>query len=263
VGKGYFVANDDISQNRKVFLLFDNLTPYKEVLHSAFQQAIGTAAITDLYFHHGNAKMAANLLQEASGHYTDYAIMPLDHPLFQAAMQSLPRQHIIILDQGRLSFGHQYSSICQNFEKDVFLALTQGLPLLKKYSTLNFCSRDQRGHFQELLHGCARFCAEHGISFRHQTAVSDLLKAGEAWLVMHDKDLVEIVKMSREAGLNLGQELGLISYNDIPMKEVIADGITTISTDFAQMGTALAAAIQQRGQVQIENPSRLIIRKSL
>jgi DNA-binding LacI/PurR family transcriptional regulator len=47
------------------------------------------------------------------------------------------------------------------------------------------------------------------------------------------------------------------------LKEVVAEGITTISTDFTQMGATLAAMIVQNSQQKIENPSKLILRKSL
>lgn len=47
------------------------------------------------------------------------------------------------------------------------------------------------------------------------------------------------------------------------LKEIVADGITTISTDFNLMGKSLAEMILNNQQVKIENPSRLILRKSI
>jgi DNA-binding LacI/PurR family transcriptional regulator len=65
------------------------------------------------------------------------------------------------------------------------------------------------------------------------------------------------------AGLKLGQDIGIISYNDTMLKEVVEDGITTISTDFKLMGRNLAKMIFSGEHKQIENPNYLIIRKSL
>jgi DNA-binding LacI/PurR family transcriptional regulator len=47
------------------------------------------------------------------------------------------------------------------------------------------------------------------------------------------------------------------------LKEVVAGGITTISTDFVQMGKALADMVINHKKIQVRNPSKLIVRKSL
>jgi DNA-binding LacI/PurR family transcriptional regulator len=47
------------------------------------------------------------------------------------------------------------------------------------------------------------------------------------------------------------------------LKEVVAGGITTISTDFSQMGQTLARMIQDRTWGKIRNKSALIRRSSL
>jgi DNA-binding LacI/PurR family transcriptional regulator len=41
------------------------------------------------------------------------------------------------------------------------------------------------------------------------------------------------------------------------------NGITTISTDFKEMGQQLANMVWNQQNVKIENPSRIIIRKSI
>jgi DNA-binding LacI/PurR family transcriptional regulator len=44
---------------------------------------------------------------------------------------------------------------------------------------------------------------------------------------------------------------------------VVAGGITTISTDFSQMGERLAKMVTNREKIQLRNQSYLIRRKSL
>jgi DNA-binding LacI/PurR family transcriptional regulator len=63
--------------------------------------------------------------------------------------------------------------------------------------------------------------------------------------------------------LQIGKDIGLISYNDTPLKQITAGGITTISTDFEMMGKTLGELILQGDQKAIHNPSNLIIRNSL
>ena len=60
-----------------------------------------------------------------------------------------------------------------------------------------------------------------------------------------------------------GKDFGIISYNDTPVKEILAGGISTLSTDFALMGQTLADMVTDKTFRTVYNPSTLTIRKSL
>ena len=75
--------------------------------------------------------------------------------------------------------------------------------------------------------------------------------------------MVEVIEKAMLQNLKLGSDFGIISYNETPLKKVVGNGITTISTDFQAMGKILAQMILQGKKEQIENKSRLIIRQSL
>ena len=72
-----------------------------------------------------------------------------------------------------------------------------------------------------------------------------------------------VLEQSKIQNLTIVNDFGIISYNDSSLKKVVENGITTISTDFAMMGTLLAKMILENRKEQIENKSRLIIRNSL
>lgn len=63
--------------------------------------------------------------------------------------------------------------------------------------------------------------------------------------------------------MTLAKDVGVISYNDTLLKELVEGGITTISTDFERMGKSLAQMILNKERRKIENPNQLIIRNSL
>jgi len=71
------------------------------------------------------------------------------------------------------------------------------------------------------------------------------------------------VKNAKSKHLKIGNEIGIISYNDSTLKEVVDNGITTISTDFIKMGQTLANMILNRSKRLVENSCSLIIRNSL
>lgn len=64
-----------------------------------------------------------------------------------------------------------------------------------------------------------------------------------------DRDLVKVVKAAQEVNLEIGMDIGIISYNDTPLKKVVANGITTISTDVVAMGKTLAQLVMSKKQL--------------
>ncbi|MBY0487525.1 MAG: substrate-binding domain-containing protein, partial [Flavobacteriaceae bacterium] len=89
------------------------------------------------------------------------------------------------------------------------------------------------------------------------------IQNGEVYIIPDDRDLVKVIEKAKAKNLKLGVDLGIISYNETPLKKVVENGITTISTDFDAMGRLLATMILDNNKSQIENKSNLIIRHSL
>jgi DNA-binding LacI/PurR family transcriptional regulator len=85
----------------------------------------------------------------------------------------------------------------------------------------------------------------------------------EAYLVPSDRVLVELIRIANECDFAIGEKFGLISFNDSMLKQVVAGGITTISTDFTDMGKKLASMVMEKQKIQIRNKSGIILRKSL
>jgi DNA-binding LacI/PurR family transcriptional regulator len=59
----------------------------------------------------------------------------------------------------------------------------------------------------------------------------------------------------------LGKDIGIISYNDTPLKELL--GITVISTDFNIMGETAASMILNNEKGEIKVPFNFIDRNSI
>ena len=63
--------------------------------------------------------------------------------------------------------------------------------------------------------------------------------------------------------LGLGEQVGIISYNETPLKRLILNGLSTISSDFKQMGRSTAELVLSKSKNHIENPFYLTIRNSI
>src|SRR3970040_1330314 len=94
-------------------------------------------------------------------------------------------------------------------------------------------------------------------------AIIKTLPVKEVYIIPNDRDLVQVIEKAKLQDLKLGSDFGIISYNETPLKKVVENGITTISTDFRAMGKILAQMILSGNKEQIENKCALIIRNSL
>jgi len=74
---------------------------------------------------------------------------------------------------------------------------------------------------------------------------------------------VNLIKICRSKKLMVGKDVGIISYNETPLKEILLNGITVLSTDHAKMGESAARLILENRKEKIKNPFSLLIRKSL
>lgn len=63
--------------------------------------------------------------------------------------------------------------------------------------------------------------------------------------------------------LRIGEDVGVISYNETPLKKFILNGITTISTDFEKMGKMAAELIKNKNKQHVEVPFYLQKRPSI
>jgi DNA-binding LacI/PurR family transcriptional regulator len=81
--------------------------------------------------------------------------------------------------------------------------------------------------------------------------------------VIEETDLVNLIKNCKSKGLVVGKDIGIISYNETPLKEILLDGISVISTDHTMMGETAAKLILENRHEKIKNPFTLILRKSL
>lgn len=261
-GKGYYVASTDIRHEEKIFVLFDELNAFKEDLYNSLISNLKGKASVDLYFHHFNQKVFKNLIMESAGNYTSYVIMPATFDSTCHLISKLPGDKVYILDRYKSDLT-DYPIIYQDFENDFYDALVSGKDLLKKYRKLIFVHPGGKEPEQRVA-GFERFCVENG--YPHEVVRSlNGIRPGlyEAYFLISDRDLVEMVKAAKEYEYRPGENLGIVSFNDTMLKEVVADGITTISTDFVEMGKTLAGMLLSRKGETVKNPSRMIIRKSL
>ena len=262
LGKGYYIKSVEFSFEQRYFVLFDELNAFKEDLYSSFLEAIANRAQIDIFFHHFNLEMFRKLINESDGNYSKYIIMPTNLVGAASIIKTLPKNDVYILDQTNEELA-DYPSVHQNFVKDIFSALSEAKPLLDRYKKLVLLFpgfKEPLGMVEGFQKFVDEFSFENTVipNFDHQ-----IIEKGTVYIIPNDRHLVEVIEQAKQQQLQLGVDFGIISYNDTPLKKVVENGITTISTDFKSMGTLLAEMVVTNKKERLENRSSLISRNSL
>lgn len=261
-GIGYFIQTTRFTTESNIFLLFNELNAFKEDLYNSFMENVDKSTTVDLYFHHYNQKVFESLLQEANGKYTSYVIMPGKFSGIAPLLQSLSGR-VFLLDHYNFEIRGMFSAVAQNFEKDTYEALRFGLHYLQKYKRILMVQSEAKEPYERYL-GLQTFGKEYNFECKYLNSIKNKrIKEGDLFMLVNDRDLVDVLKLAEKQHFKPGEEFGIISYNDAPLKEILAGGITTLSTDFKLMGKTMASLIGKKGIEVIDNPWKLTMRRSL
>lgn len=266
-GKGYFIRSADVDQSLRVFLLFNKLSAHKKIIYDSLVAALNERAFIDLYIYNNDFSLFKKLLLNRKEEYTHYVIIPHFIEGGEKAFEvinTLDKNKLIILDKLVPGVTGQYSAAYENFEKDIYCALEQALPRLEKYKTMKIVFPEQSYYPVEIIKGFNRFCDQYAFSKKvvHRPE-EETIEEGEVYIILMEDDLAKVIERVLEKKLRVGTDVGVISYNETPLKRIILDGITTISTDYHMLGEATAKLILDKSQKHIEMPFYLKLRPSL
>jgi hypothetical protein len=236
-------------------------------VYDAFVAAIGELALVDFYIYNNDFDFFKRLIQDKKSDYTDYVIIP--HFMeggdnVHEIINTLPKEKLILLDKLIPNVTGKYGAVYENFEKDLYHVLEAALPQLLKYHMIKINFPSNTYHPIEILKGFKRFCNQYAFNYKvvHNIA-NEPIKEGEVYINLMEDDLVTLIEKILATKMKVGKHVGVISYNETPLKKIILNGITTISTDFEMMGKKTAQLILEQSTEHVEIPFYLTLRSSL
>lgn len=266
-GKGFFITQASFRQNIKVFLLFNKLSSHKKLIYDSLVATLGEQAAIDFYIYNNDFSLFKKLLNGRKEDYTHYVIIPHfleDGEKAPAIINSLQTDNLILLDKLISGITLPYAAVYENFEKDIYGALEGALARLEKYQTIKLIFPSYTYFPEEILKGFVSFCQQYAFNYRIVRAIKEEpVQEGEVYINLMEEDLVVLIENIMAARLTPGKDVGIISYNETPLKKILLNGITTISTNFAEMGRMAAQMILNQEKGNIEVPFTLTLRDSL
>jgi DNA-binding transcriptional regulator YhcF (GntR family) len=262
LGKGYYIKSTEIKFKERIFLLFDELNSFKEDLYNSFLLHLGKEVEVDIYFHNFNIKVFEKLINDSNNNYTKYIIMPTNLVGAATIIKTLPVKNTYILDQTNKDL-MTFPGVCQNHLTDIYNCLVKCQSRLIKYKKIILLFSEFKEP-EALKIGFEIFCEDYKFNYEIITSFYNCtILEGDVFIIPSDRDLVKVIEKGKSQLLTIGKNYGIISYNETPLKKLVENGITTISTNFEAMGERLAKMIRSGEKEQIQNESDIIIRNSL
>jgi len=251
-GRGFYISDPDNTGRLQILFILDKFSVYKQILLHAFASRLGDSAEITIRIHNQSVDLLEYFLNENLDSYDYYVVaphFPLDAETQERVLKQIKRipfRKLIMLDRLQPELKGGFGAVYQDFENDIAYGLAEGFDSTDKSMKLRVITLPKSLYGQEIHKGIERFAEENNVSVEFLTSAPDDIKPGETFLVLNsqlDAGLVDLTQHIQRAGLQVGKDVFIISYNEFDMNELVLGGLTTVSTDFRQMGQIAAEMI--------------------
>jgi len=265
-GKGFYVKSKPSDSALNILLVFNKLTAYKKSIYNAFMHSMNTKANIDFHVHDYDPKRFEDIIKSHLDRFDYYVIMPFFYHYDKKItdlFKLIPRNKLVLVNKDVPFLDFDYPVIYEDFESDICEALLPVLNEIRNYNRFVLIYPLDPMSNREIITGFEKFCRMHKLSHEIHIGMSDIIiQKKDLYIIIDDDDLAEFIKLCMDDNHRIGIDTGIISYNETVLKEVLAEGITVISTDFDYMGERLARMILDGERSKIKNPFRMIRRNS-
>jgi DNA-binding transcriptional regulator YhcF (GntR family) len=264
-GKGYYIAGTAAEEKIRIFLLFDRMNTYKEILYDSFLNNLADDSEVTVFFHHYDVKRFEKIVRENLGKFSHYVIMPHFNTDVSKVITRIPDKNLVLIDNLPPLPLKISNAVYQDFENDIFNGLGAAIEKIRKYKKIWLSLSQSRFQFvpNACINGFKRFCNHFRLKFEITSNLSNgMLAKNELYIVFSDTELLQFIKFTIANNWKPGADTGIISYDDTPVKEILSGGISVLSTDFKQMGKTAAEMISGEKTGLCANPFFLIDRGS-
>jgi DNA-binding LacI/PurR family transcriptional regulator len=232
-------------------------------LYGSFRDQLPNNVHVDLNFHHYNIKVFESIINESIGKYSKYIIMNFDHARIPKIIDKIPAEQLLIIDWN-IHTQPAHSFVVQDFGTPVFQCLSQNIEKIEHFKRFIYYYPHFTYHPKESILNFEKFCEQYKMPYK---IIFDedkfILEKGDLYFLVSDRTLAKFLDQCHDNQFILGQDVGVISYNETPMKKYVKEGITTISTNFELLGQKAAEFVKKGDQIKFVVPTTLNLRSSL
>lgn len=269
-GKGFFVTERSEAKMR-VLLLIDKLSSHQQRMVYAFCDRLGEAADVTLLMHNQNLALLEEFVNDNLGLYDYYAVVPhfkTDKATVKkvvSLLSRIPERRLLLMDHIPEGFEGYFGAVYQNISEDIPHALSEEKAELDKYQRIRVVRMSKGIYQDETWRAVKAYCDSIGMTSLKEEGLPGEIKKGDVFLLTGsrlDFLLVELSRKILDTGLELGREVGIICQNDFVINEIVLGGLTTISSDYAKIGTDAADMILSGDLKQIHCECDMVRRRT-
>jgi DNA-binding transcriptional regulator YhcF (GntR family) len=265
-GKGYYVNQVVVQNELKVALVFNKLSNYKRSLYYSFVETMGSKADVNVFIYNYSLSKFEEIIENQQRNFDYFVILPQfaeENVKGAEIIRKIDRHKVLLIDRN-LDVLKDYPVVYQEFEKDIQRALNDGIDLLKKYKKTNLVFPKSEFYSKNIKRGFRIFCQVNELDYSIIDSLDEIsVKKHQSYVLVADNDLYRFVKICQQKQWKPGTDVGIVAYNDNPVKEILEGGITTISTNHDEIGRMAAQMILSKDFKRIKSPFQFIQRKSL
>lgn len=262
-GVGYFIDSDNVKLKKTIALVLYGFQTFQQDFYNAFRKSLGKAYKIDVFFHHNNNAVYESILGSIKGRYGMYVVAPIQNQSSDELLGSFKSDRLLIIDRYQF-INEEVSKVTQEFEQSLLRVFDELLESIKKYNQVILYYKDDADYPKGIHNATLNFCNTNNIPLKiEEEFAPEHCKKGTLFFTVGDSDLWSLLKHSKALDLRPGHEIGILSHNDSPVKEIIQGGITTFSTDFIKMANYAANCVKSGKFMNKIIPSNLIKRNSL
>jgi len=262
-GVGFYVDTVNTQQQLKVALVLYAFQTFQEIFYNTFREALGEDVRIEVFFHHNNKKQYEQIITSITGKYGMYVVAPIHHKITQQVLSNITPNKLLIIDRFE-NIGKRYAYIAQEFYKTTLNVLEQLLAALKSYQKIILFYRKDTDYPKGIKKAFTYFLEAHQLNGEIEKQYQPhLLQKNNAYITIGDVDLWKLLKDAQQQGLEVGKDIGILSANDSPIKEIISGGITTFFADFDYMAKKAANYVLHKKPIKETLKVELYRRKSL
>ena len=262
--QGYFIVSQETGVTLRVALLLFAFQSFQEDFYNTLRNELGKKIQVDVFFHHNNLSIFETIISNIKGKYGMYVIAPIQDNAVIPMLQSIPPNKLILVDR-YLDLGPEYSFIAQEFENSTYNTLVKLLPEIRKYQHMVLFFNTKTDYSPlGIRNAFERFIKDYDIRGSIEEGyMPETLEKNTLYFIKNDSILWKFLKDCSRGQCILGKDLGILSYDDNVLKEIIMGGITTMSTDFKEMGKMAAKFVKEGTPIRTIIPTNLLRRHSL
>ena len=261
--KGYYVISKKTEIKRKLALILYAFHAFQENFYNTFRNELGDKYQIDIYFHHNNISLFETILDNTKNRYSYFVIAALQEKKAKELILNFSPEKTLLIDR-YLKLPKKYSYIFQEFEDTIYQKLVELTADIKKYNKFVLFYKSDADYPKGILKAFKKYTKDYTINSEILSVYKDgSVEKGVLYFFIGDAYYWELLRDVQKSNLTLGKDLGILAQNDSIEKEVSFGGITTLSTDFHQMGIQSAKHIKNNKESHEFIPTTLNVRNSI